>query len=79
MYLALHDRQAVSGQGHGRGAMKLILDFIKTSPCRKAESARTSSAPENTASRRLYASLVFEEVPEAYDSEDDLIPAALKL
>ena len=67
------------GRGYGREAMKLILDFIKTGPCRKAEYAWLCYAPENTVARRLYASLGFEEVPEAYNSEDDEILAVLKL
>lgn len=67
------------GRGYGREAMKLILDFIKTGPCRKAEYAWLCYAPENTVARRLYASLGFEEVPEAYNPEDDEILAVLKL
>ena len=67
------------GKGYGREAMKLILDFIKTGPCRKAEYAWICYAPENTAARRLYASFGFEEVKEAYSSEDDEILAVLKL
>ena len=67
------------GRGHGREAMKLILEFIKTGPCRKAEYAWLCYAPENTVARRLYASLGFEEVTEAYNTEDDEILAVLKL
>ena len=67
------------GRGYGREAMKLILEFIKTGPCRKAEYAWLCYAPENTVARRLYASLGFEEVTEAYNTEDDEILAVLKL
>ena len=45
----------------------------------KAEYAWLCYAPENTVARRLYASLGFEEVPEAYNPEDDEILAVLKL
>ena len=67
------------GRGYGREAMKLILEFIKTGPCRKAEYAWLCYAPENTVARRLYASLGFEEVTEAYNTADDEILAVLKL
>ena len=67
------------GKGYGREAMKRILDFIRTGPCRKAEYAWLCYDPENTAARKLYASFGFEEVPEAYNAEDDEILAVLKL
>ncbi len=67
------------GRGYGKEAMKLILDYIKTGPCRKAEYAWICYDPENTVARRLYASLGFEEVTEAYNPEDDEILAVLKL
>ena len=67
------------GRGYGREAMKLILDFIRSGPCRKAEYAWLCYDPENTAARKLYASFGFEEIPEAYDAEDEEILAALKL
>ena len=59
--------------------MRLILDFIKSGPCRKAEYAWISYSPKNTVASRLYASFGFEEVAEAYNSEDDEILAVLKL
>ncbi len=67
------------GRGYGKEAMKLILDYVKTGPCRKAQYAWICYAPENTVARRLYASLGFEEVAEAYSAEDDEILAVLKL
>ena len=67
------------GRGYGKEAMKLILDYIKSGPCRKAEYAWICYDPENTVARRLYASLGFEEVTEAYNPEDDEILAVLKL
>ena len=67
------------GRGFGREAMKLILDFIRSGPCRQSEYAWLCYDPENTAARKLYASFGFEEVPEAYSAEDDEILAVLKL
>ena len=67
------------GRGYGREAMQLILDFIKTGPCRKAEFAWISYSPENTVARRLYASFGFKEVPEANNPENEEILAVLKL
>ena len=67
------------GKGYGREAMKRILAFIRTGPVRKAEYAWLCYDPENTVARQLYASLGFEEVPDAYDAEDGEMPAVLKL
>lgn len=67
------------GKGYGREAMKRILDFIRSGPCRQSEYAWLCYDPENTAARKLYASFGFEEVPEAYSAEDDEILAVLKL
>ena len=67
------------GKGYGREAMKLILDFVRSGPCRQSEYAWLCYDPENTAARKLYASFGFEEVPEAYSAEDDEILAVLKL
>ena len=67
------------GRGYGREAMQLILDFIKTGPCREAEYAWLCYDPENTAARKLYASFGFEEIADAYNEEDDEILAVLKL
>ena len=67
------------GKGYGREAMKLILDFIRSGPCRQSEYAWLCYDPENTAARKLYASFGFEEVSGAYSAEDDEILAVLKL
>ena len=67
------------GRGYGREAMRLILDFIKTGPCRKAEYAWICYDTANTVARRLYTSLGFKEVTEAYNSKDDEILAVLRL
>lgn len=66
-------------KGYGREAMQLILDFIKTGPCRKAEYVWLCYTPENNVARQLYASLGFQEVTESYNAEDDEILAVLKL
>ena len=65
------------GRGYGKEAMKLILDFIRSAPCRQSEYAWLCYDPENTAARKLYASFGFEEIPEAYSAEDDEILAVL--
>ena len=67
------------GKGYGKEAMKLILDFVRSGPCRQSEYAWLCYDPENTAARKLYASFGFEEVSEAYSAEDDEILAVLKL
>ena len=67
------------GKGYGKEAMKLILDFVRSGPCRQSEYAWLCYDPENTAARKLYASFGFEEVAEAYSAEDDEILAVLKL
>ena len=67
------------GKGYGRKAMDLVLDFIRSGPCRKAQYAWLTYNQENIVARNLYASLGFEEVPEASDPEDDEINAVLRL
>ena len=64
--------------GYGKEAPKLALDFIRTSPCGKAEYCWLSYEPENEVARKLYLSLGFEEKPELC-REDEEIPAVLKL
>ena len=59
--------------------MGLILDLIRSGPCRKAKYARLCCANDNEVARRMYAGSGFEEVPEAYDGEDGEMPAVLKL
>ena len=66
------------GRGCGREAMRLILDFIKTAPCRKSEYAWLCYDSENTVARKLYASFGFEEVTETGDGDDEIL-AVLKL
>lgn len=52
------------GRGYGRAAMGLILDFIRSMPCGKAETCWLSYEPENTAAKALYASFGFMETGE---------------
>ena len=67
------------GNGYGKEALKLLIDFIRSAPCREAKYAWLCYNTANTVARNLYASVGFEEVPEAYDEEDDEMPAVLKL
>ena len=65
-------------KGYGREALKLALDFVRTSPCGVAEYCWLSYEPENEVARKLYLSMGFEEKPELC-REDEEIPAVLKL
>ena len=69
------------GNGYGRQAMKLALDFIRTFPAGEAKYCWLSYEPKNEVARKLYLSLGFEEHPEQYDEndEDDEMPAILTL
>lgn len=66
------------GNGYGREALKLAIDFVRTAPCGKAEYCWLSYEPENEAARKLYLSMGFEEKPELC-KEGEEIPALLKL
>ena len=66
------------GKGHGKEAMRLALEFIRTFPCGEAEYCWLSYEPENEVARQLYRSFGFveaEEMPKGWDE----IPAVLKL
>ena len=67
------------GKGYGKEALRLLIDFIRSAPCREAKYAWLSYNTANSVARNMYASAGFEEVPEAYDEEDDEMPAVLKL
>ena len=47
------------GNGYGRKALELALDFIRTYPCGKAEYCYLSFEPENHTAARLYESFGF--------------------
>lgn len=63
-------------KGYGRKAMKVILDYLRTFPCGKAEVCWLSYEPENTAAKHLYESLGFRETGGVCDGE---IIASIKL
>lgn len=65
-------------KGYGKEALKLALDFVRTSPCGAAEYCWLSYEPENEVARKLYLSMGFEENPELC-REDEEIPAVLSL
>ena len=66
------------GNGYGREAMQLALEFIRTFPAGEAKYCWLSYEPENTAAKKLYASLGFVEKPELYEDLGEM-PAVLKL
>ena len=66
------------GNGYGREALRLAVDYIKTFPSGKSEYCWLSYEPENDVARKLYQSFGFveaEELPEGWDE----MPAVLKL
>lgn len=63
-------------RGYGREAAELALAFIRTAPCGEAAYCWLSYVPENTAAKRLYASLGFIETGER-DGEENI--AVLRL
>lgn len=66
------------GNGYGREAMKLALDFIRTFPAGEATYCWLSYELTNEVARKLYLSFGFEEHPEHYEEGDEM-PAILKL
>lgn len=66
------------GNGYGREALRLAVDFARSAPCGKAEYCWLSYEPENAAARKLYLSSGFEERLDLC-REDEEIPAVLKL
>ena len=68
------------GNGYGRQAIELALDFIKTFPCGKADYCGISYEIENKEAKNLYASFGFKELKEYYKGEEgEEMPAVLKL
>jgi len=55
------------GNGYGREAMKLALDFICTFPAGEATYCWLSYEPTNEVAKKLYLSFGFEEHPEHYE------------
>ncbi len=68
--------ESVQGNGYGREAVRLALEFIRTFPCGEAEYCWLSYEPENEAARRLYGAFGFVETGEM-DGEE--VIAVLKL
>ena len=64
------------GKGYGKAAMKLVLDYISSEPCGRAEYCWLSYEPENTAAKTLYASFGFRETGE-FDGDEAI--ATLRL
>ena len=64
------------GNGFGREAVSLALEFIKSFPCGEAEYCWLSYEPENEAARRLYKSFGFSETGEM---DGDEVIAVLRL
>ena len=63
-------------RGYGKGALNLALEFIKSSPCGKAEYCWLSYEPENVVARKMYHSFGFSETG---DMDGEEIIAVLKL
>ena len=57
------------GQGYGRKAVRLALDFIRTLPCGPATYCWLSYEPDNTVAKKLYQSFGFIETGET-DGEE---------
>ncbi|MBQ8312893.1 MAG: GNAT family N-acetyltransferase [Oscillospiraceae bacterium] len=53
IYRIMIDREH-QGNGYGKEALKLLLEYIKTFPYGKAESVYTEWHPNNVASKRLF-------------------------
>ena len=63
-------------KGYGKEAVRLVLEFIKTFPCGKADFCWLSYEPVNVVAKRLYHSFGFAETGEM---DGDEIIAVLKL
>ena len=68
--------QRYQHKGYGRKAVELVLEFVRTFPCGKAEYCWLSYEPENVVAKELYTSFGFEETGEK-DGEE--LIAVLKL
>ena len=58
-------------KGYGKAALRLVLDFIRTYPCGKADKCWLSYEPENTIAEKLYSSFGF--VPNGEKDGDEII------
>ena len=66
------------GQGFGKEAMRLAIEFIKTFPAGESEGCWLSYEPENVVARSLYLKMGFVERLDLH-KEDMEIPAVLML
>lgn len=66
------------GNGYGKQALRLAVDFIKSFPSGKSDYCWLSYEPKNEAARNLYRSFGFEEKKENWKEEYE-IPAVYKL
>lgn len=64
------------GKGLGKGAIRLLLDYVKTFPCGEAETVYAQWHPDNQASGRMLAAHGFEVVG---TDEDGAVTARLQL
>ena len=65
------------GQGYGKKALELAIDFVKTFPCGKSEACWLSYEPENEVARKLYQKAGFVERLDLH-KKDMEIPAILE-
>ena len=65
------------GQGFGKEALKLAIEFVKTFPAGESEGCWLSYEPENEVARKLYLQLGFVERLDLYQKDME-IPAVLK-
>ena len=56
--------KAYQNRGHGKEAVSLALEFIKSMPCGEAEYCWLSYEPDNAVARQMYRSFGFEETGE---------------
>ena len=66
------------GNGYGREAMRLVLEFIRTFPAGAAKYCWLSYEPTNERAKKLYQSFGFRELPEHYEDGEEM-PAILEL
>ena len=66
------------GQGFGKEALRLAIEFVKTFPAGKSEGCWLSYEPENEVARKLYQKMGFVERLDLH-KEDFEIPAVMML
>lgn len=61
--------KAHQGKGYSKGAMKKVLDLVRTFPHGKASEVCLSYEPENVVAKKLYTSIGFVETGVIEDGE----------